>query len=71
MICKIKRTRYNSVDRRSTIYASEINCGAEWPEAFEVENLNGMKSVYPLAEATDAYARYRSPNDEHILVLKD
>lgn len=71
MILQIKRTRYLSRDRRSTIYDSEINCPDAWPDALEVEELRGGKNIYPLVEASNAYARYRSENDEHILVLKD
>ena len=71
MILQIKRTRFEGRDRRSTVYASEINCGDQWPDALEVEELRSGKSIYPLAETTNPYARYRSENDEHILVLKD
>ena len=71
MILQIKRTRFEGRDRRSTVYASEINCGDQWPDALEVEELRSGKSIYRLAEATNAYVLYRSQNDEHILVLKD
>lgn len=71
MILKIKRTRYSSVDHRSTVYASEINCPEVWPDGLEVEDLRGNKKIYARAETNSGFARYQSQDDEHITVLKD
>jgi hypothetical protein len=72
MILQVKRTRYASVDRRSTVHAEEINLGSldPWPTGIEVENLDGSKKLFLNTYSNELAAEYESIDSERIVVLR-